>query len=422
MIKPMKRPIEPALMYLFRYFCAIASVYFAILWLYAVISAGWMWQAQLQFFSSFIFYLLLLGYLSWTWLENHLKRFFLPFGLAIATVYPVLSSSISQFIQAENELLMIISRSWLWMPVLLIPLVLIAWQYSFQSVLVFIIFTNLPELIVLLLVVDKLTFETMPLVSVPFIRAFAFGMVGHIVNNLVDTQRAQRRRLIQANVRLGQYTNTLEQLATSRERNRLASELHDTLAHTLSGLAVNLEAIKTVVPPAELEAQEMLDRALYTTRTGLDETRRALKALRAGPLEDLGLSLAMQMLVNGAAERANISVTFDCPQPAPALPVDVEQNLYRITQEALENIVRHANASHAMVKLAGAGGGVKLTICDDGSGFDPSKSGSDNRFGLRGLRERASLLGGRLDVTSQPGNGTEICFIWEPEHDKSTDL
>lgn len=416
MINQMSRPIEPNLMNLFRYFCGVASTYFAILWTFAIISSGWMWQTHLQYWGSFTFYLLLLAYLSWSWLERHMKRFYLPVGLALATLYPVATSSFGLF-ASEGDILAIISRSWLWLPVLFVPLVLIAWQYNFPSVLAFTIFTNLSELIVLLLVVDKITFRTMSLLGVPFIRAFAFGMVGHIVINLMDTQRSQRRKLVQANARMGQYANTLEQLATSRERNRLASELHDTLAHTLSGLAVNLEAIKTVVPPAEVEAQDMLDRALLTTRNGLDETRRALKALRAGPLEDLGLRLALKALIENAVGRANIPVEFDYPQSAPSLPVDVEQNLYRIAQEALENVVRHANASRAGVKLESANGGVRLSIRDDGSGFNPAARGNENRFGLRGLRERAEALGGRLDVTSQPGQGTEITFIWEPEHD-----
>lgn len=417
MINRMKRQTEPTLMYMFRYFCGVAVVYFAILWLYAIISTGWLWKTQVQFWSSFTFYGLLLGYLSWHWLEHRLRNLYLPIGLALATIFPVASSLFSQLAPGQNEILNVISRSWLWLPVLFVPLVLIAWQYNFRSVMVFIIFTNLPDLIVLLAVVDKITFETLTLVGVPVIRAFSFGMVGHIVNNLVETQHAQRRKLIQANVRLGQYANTLEQLATSRERNRLATELHDTLAHTLSGLAVNLEAIKTVVAPNNAEAQDMLDRALLTTRTGLDETRRALKALRAGPLEDLGLCLALQSLAENAAGRTGIQVTFECLQPLPDLPVDVEQNIYRIVQEALENIVRHANASHADVCLESDAAGITLTVRDDGAGFNAAAPGSENRFGLRGMRERAEILGGRLTLTSQPGQGTVIHFRWEPEYD-----
>jgi len=417
MINKMKRQTEPTLMYMFRYFCGVAVVYFSILWIYAIISTGWQWRTQVQFWSSFTFYGLLLGYLSWHWLERRLRNLYLPIGLALATIFPVASSLFSQLAPGQNAVLSVISRSWLWLPVLFVPLVLIAWQYNFRSVMVFTIFTNLPDLIVLLAVVDKITFETLTLVGVPVIRAFAFGMVGHIVINLVEMQRAQRRKLILANVRLGQYANTLEQLATSRERNRLATELHDTLAHTLSGLAVNLEAIKTVASSNNPEAQDMLDRALLTTRSGLDETRRALKALRAGPLEDLGLCLALHSLVDNASGRIGIQIAFDCSQPVPALPLDVEQNLYRITQEALENIVLHANAGNAAVRLESAGAGVTLTISDDGTGFDTTAPGRENRFGLRGLRERADILGGKLVITSQPGQGTEICFSWEPDHD-----
>ncbi len=417
MINKMKRQTEPTLMYMFRYFCGVAVVYFSILWIYAIISTGWQWRTQVQFWSSFTFYGLLLGYLSWHWLERRLRNLYLPIGLALATIFPVASSLFSQLAPGQNAVLSVISRSWLWLPVLFVPLVLIAWQYNFRSVMVFTIFTNLPDLIILLAVVDKITFETLTLVGVPVIRAFAFGMVGHIVINLVEMQRAQRRKLILANVRLGQYANTLEQLATSRERNRLATELHDTLAHTLSGLAVNLEAIKTVASSNNPEAQDMLDRALLTTRSGLDETRRALKALRAGPLEDLGLCLALRSLVENASGRIGIQIAFDCSQPVPALPLDVEQNLYRITQEALENIVLHANASNAAVRLKSASDGVTLTISDDGTGFDTTAPGRENRFGLRGLRERADILGGKLILTSQPGQGTEICFSWEPEHD-----
>ncbi len=417
----MNRSIEHALIHTFRYFCSVASIYFAILWVFAVISTGWVWQTQLQFGVSFIFYLLLLAYLSWSWLENRMKRFHLPVGLVLATVHPVASSALGQLVSG-SAMIEIISRNWLWLPVLFVPLVLIAWQYDFRAVMLFTIFTNLSELIVLLLVVEKITFETMPLLGMPFFQAFTFGMVGHIVINLMDTQRAQRRKLIQSNLRMSQYTYTLEQLATSRERNRLASELHDTLAHTLSGLSINLEAIKTVVASDDTEAQAMLDRALYTTRNGLDETRRALKALRAGPLEDLGLQLALKSLIENAAGRANLATEFDFPQTMPALPVDVEQNIYRITQEALENVLRHANASRVAVSLENFEKGIRLTISDNGSGFDPSEPGRENHFGLRGLHERAGFLGGTLRVTSQPGQGTEICFIWEQENDPSTDL
>lgn len=316
----------------------------------------------------------------------------------------------------------IISRSWLWLPVLLVPLVLIAWQYNFRAVLAYTIITNGLELIVLLVVIDKITVETLPILGVPFIRAFSFGVVGDIVCNLIDTQRLQKRRLIQANIKIGQAATTLEHLAVSRERNRLASELHDILAHTLSGLAVNLEAMKTLIEPDQTEVNAMLDRSLQATRLGLDETRRALKALHAQPLEELGLRLSTEYLVRDAAERAEIPINFIAPKQFPALPPDVEQSIYRITEEALENIVRHADAASAKVELSFTGNQLELTIQDDGHGFDPGAVDRNNRFGLRGMQQRASAVGAELEVNSQPEAGTTIHFVWEQYLDQSPDL
>lgn len=161
----------------------------------------------------------------------------------------------------------------------------------------------------------------------------------------------------------------------------------------------------------------MLDHSLNTTRLGLDETRRVLKALRAGPLEDLGLKLALQNLTQAASARCSIPVTLNCPDQLPVLPMDVEQSIYRITQEGLENIVRHANATQAAVNVEVAAEKLELTIHDDGVGFDPGRVPSEEKFGLRGLQERAASIGGKLVVESQPGSGTTIRFVWERFND-----
>lgn len=413
----MTRPIEPGLLRIFRYFAVVATVYFAILWAYAMVTAGWEWALQLQFWSGFAVYLGLAGYLSWNKLQNRLKRFYLPLGLVVSTLFPVLNNLYYLLAPGQASVDLIISRSWLWLPVLLVPLVLIAWQYNLRTVIGFTIFANGLELAVLLAVVDSIDYETISLLGVPLIRAFAFGIVGYIVTQLVETQRLQREKLMLANIRLGQYASTLDQLATSRERNRLASELHDTLAHTLSGLAVNLEAVDTILNPAETEAHTMLNHALRATRVGLDETRRALKALRARPIEDLGLRLALSNMTQAASDRAGIPITFTCPEVLPALPNDVEQCLYRITQEGLENIVRHANASQAGVTLGVDENKLSLALRDDGIGFDASLKLDEDRFGLRGLRERAAASGGQLEIHSQPGQGTRIQFVWEQLND-----
>ena len=417
MIKKMKRPVELGLLRVFRYFVGVAVVYFAILWGYTLFAAGWEESVQFQFLGNFVVYLGLYGYLTFPFMEHRLKKLFLPLGLLVAALFPVIGNFVYLLDPQQANIFNIINRSWLWLPILFVPLVLIAWQYNFKAVLFFIVFTNGLELIVLFAALDSFTYETLPLVSVPLIRAFAFGTVGYIVNILIETQRMQNQKLIQTNLRLNQYINTLEQLATNRERNRLATELHDTLAHTLSGLSINLEAIKTVVQPTQVEAQKMLDHSLHTTRLGLDETRRVLKALRAGPLEDLGLKLALHNLAQAASARCSIPVSLSCPDQLPVLPMDVEQSIYRITQEGLENIVRHANATQVAVNVEVATEKLELTIHDDGVGFDPGRATSEEKFGLRGLQERAASIGGKLVVESQPGNGTTVRFVWERFND-----
>lgn len=413
----MKRPIEPGLLHLFRYFTGVSVIYFAIIWLYALSDAGWAQSMRFQLWGNFIVYLGLFGYLNWSWIEQRLKQLYLPFGLATAAIFPIIGNFAYLMGPDQSDIYTIISRSWIWLPILVVPLVLIAWQYSYKVVLFYTIFTNGLELIVLLAVIEKLTTETISLASVPLIRAFAFGIVGFIVNTLVRTQRKQNHKLLQTNLRLNQYVNTLELLATTRERSRLAAELHDTLAHTLSGLSINLEAIKTIVNPKQTEAQTMLDHSLVITRSGLDETRRVLKALRAGPLEDLGLKKALSNLVETASMRSTTSFTFTCPDELPVLPMDVEQSIYRIVQEGLENIVRHAKAENASVIMKVTTESLELMIQDDGIGFTSGLETLDNRFGLRGLHERASAVGGILKVESKPNNGTIIQFGWERFYD-----
>ena len=417
MIKKMKRLIEPGLLHLFRYFTGVSVIYFAIIWLYALFATGWEQSMRFQLWGNFIVYLGLFGYLNWSFFQQRLKHLFLPIGLATAAIFPIIGNFAYLLDLNQANIYTIINRSWLWLPILFVPLVLIAWQYSYKIVLIYTIFTNGLELIVLLAVLDKLTYETISLVSVPLIRAFAFGIVGFIVNTLVRTQRKQNQKLIQTNLRLNQYVDTLEQFATNRERYRLAAELHDTLAHTLSGLSINLEAIKTVVDPSQTETQTMLDHSLTITRSGLDETRRVLKALRAGPLEDLGLKKALLNLVEEASMRCSIPIAFFCPDQLPVLPMEVEQSIYRIVQEGLENIVNHSKASNAFVRLEMISEKLELTLNDDGVGFTPGLGSLDGKFGLRGLQERAAAVGGRLTVESQIENGTSVRFIWERFND-----
>ncbi len=137
-----------------------------------------------------------------------------------------------------------ITNSYSLVPILIVPLVFIAWQYDRKHVLTYTIFTNVSDIAIAVVIAQGVSLENLPILSMPIIRGFAFVMVGFVVNQLSESSRRQKHRLLLANVQLSQYSNTLEHLAISRERNRLARELHDTTAHTLSGISVNLEASK----------------------------------------------------------------------------------------------------------------------------------------------------------------------------------
>ena len=426
MINCMKnRGIEPGLLRIFRYFTGIAMVYYAALVGYTAIQTG---QGdtipQIQSYVNFGINLILLGYLFGGWLERKLKTYYLPLALLVATVVPIFSNLI-YLAEPQEYAYLTIMRSWFLFPILVVPLVLIAWQYRFRYVVAFILFATIVEYSVLLPTVGPIYFETAPILGVPMIRAFAFGTVGHIVTRLIDTQRAQRKELIRANVQLSQYSNTLEQLATSRERNRLARELHDTLAHTLSGLAVNLEAIKIILGGDQHEVRNMLDHALRNTRDGLTETRRALKDLRAKQLEELGLGIAIRNQAHDAASRAGFALKLNISGNLADLTPDVEQCYYRIAQESLQNIVKHAHAEYASIKLVEDKGALIMVIADDGVGFnfaDFADVNLDENLGLRGMRERALMVGADLEVSSQPGEGTTIQLSMELAYDQGFDM
>ena len=417
------KAIEPGLLRVFRYFAGIAVIYFAFIAAYAIISTGEFFSPpQIGTYLNLATFSLLTLYLSWDWLRRKLKAFYLPIALGVATLYPIVNMLLFFPGQQQNDLISVIIASWSLFPILLIPLVLIAWQYGFRMVLAFTAFTAIFSVAVVWSAVGVINLETIPILGIPFIQAFAFGTVGHIVTRLMDSQKEQRKKLVQANIKLAEYARTQEQLAISRERNRLARELHDTLAHTLSGLTVNLEAIKLTVREDPQEAQHLIDEALNNTRFGLAETRRALKALRPQRLEELGLGMAIMNLAEDAAKRAGAELDMDVDIVLPEFPPDVEQGIYRLTQEALQNIVKHAEAQHITVRLKCRQRTLTLEVRDDGKGIsDELKDGTDS-MGVNLMKERAELIGGELEISSVPQKGTMVRLTMESNYGASINL
>jgi signal transduction histidine kinase len=158
----------------------------------------------------------------------------------------------------------------------------------------------------------------------------------------------------------------------------------------------------------------MLEQADETARTGLTEARRALQALRASPLDDLGLALALEEMAETAAQRAGARLDLHIQEKlGEGLSLAVEQGVYRIAQEMLENVVQHAGATSISVWLEDRGDRLELSVEDDGQGIDleaaePPEAADRERLGIRGMRERATLIGGKLEIASRPGKGTRV--------------
>jgi two-component system NarL family sensor kinase len=200
------------------------------------------------------------------------------------------------------------------------------------------------------------------------------------------------------------------QLGAVEERNRLAREIHDTLAQGLAGIALQLETADALLDAEQPErARAAVQKALGLARHNIEEARRSVLDLRAAPLEGRTLSEALDTLMRDYAAEWNWRASFAAVGGSTPLPVRVSAGLYRIAGEALTNIARHADAKTVTMQLTIQPEGAELTINDDGTGFDAesvNQGGSRERFGLIGLNERARLLGGTLELCSAPGDGT----------------
>lgn len=351
----------------------------------------------------------LLVYVSMPWLERQVDRFYLPIALIYSTVFSLLAQYLflTPHTDRGSE-----EGAWQLFLFLCVPLVLVSWQYGFKAVIVYCLFATLLDAVLVSLIrVDYELYEQ-TYHRLSLIRFLSFLMVGYVISRIMQQLRAERQALQAANRKLENHLATLEQLTVSRERNRVARELHDTLAHTLSGVAVQLEAVDSLWTSDRKQAHNLLRHSLRATRDGLTETRNAIQALRAAPLTDLGLVRALQDYAETTAARTGFQIEFDLPKALDGLPLEVEQCFYRIGQEALENAARHAGAKLVNVKVAGSASELCMEIADDGIGFDPQVAEAGRHFGLQGMRERAQLIHAALEVFSRPGEGTRLSLSW----------
>lgn len=225
-------------------------------------------------------------------------------------------------------------------------------------------------------------------------------------------ERAQEllRELETAHRQLRAYADRVEELTISQERERMARELHDTLAQGLAGLILQLEAADSHLEQGDpAQAHEVVQQAMRRARTTLDEARRAIQALRPAVLEDRSLIEALGREVDQFAEGTDVRAVLDVGAGSPHVSPQMAQDILRIVQESLSNVARHAYASHVLVRLAETERGLRVVVKDDGVGFEPAQAwGRPGCFGLAGMRERAERLGGALRVESEPDQGTTV--------------
>jgi len=193
--------------------------------------------------------------------------------------------------------------------------------------------------------------------------------------------------------------------AQERERERIARDLHDEVNQALTALLLRLAAVRRQAPDPEVAA-ELAEIGSLISRA-MSELLDLARGLRPTTLDDLGLKAALATLVEEVEREAGIAAGFEAEGELDGVPDDVQLVTYRVAQEAVTNVIQHADAGHLRVRLIGAAdGAIELRVSDDGAGYAGGRS--NERLGIAGMRERALLCGGELTVESEPGAGTRV--------------
>jgi two-component system sensor histidine kinase UhpB len=228
--------------------------------------------------------------------------------------------------------------------------------------------------------------ERVPVDGEPDVAALAQAF-----NEMLDRLERERRE-----------SARLALLSQEGERRRIARELHDEVGQTLTGVMLQVEGLSARIPE---QLREQLDELRETARRGTEDVRRIARRLRPEALEDLGLQSALAALATAFGEQAHVRVERRL-EPGATLSEEQELVIYRVAQEALTNVARHAGATRVELALERAGERMLLTVRDDGRGLTDGALSSSQ--GIRGMRERAMLIGAELAISGPPGGGTEV--------------
>jgi signal transduction histidine kinase len=221
------------------------------------------------------------------------------------------------------------------------------------------------------------------------------------ISHLTQTSQERGRLIVEleaAKAALEAAQRREAEVAVLRERERLARDLHDSLGHALVALSVQLEAVQRLYRVDPEQASVQVDEMKALTRSSMDALRRSLAGLRAPGLGDRVLGPALQALCIDLGERTGAQIHCQVDEGVNDLNATLAEALWRVTQEALTNVEKHAKASWVQVSLVCEPSGVVLRVHDDGIGLPPGSGSSPDHFGLRGMRERVEGLGGTLNL------------------------
>jgi two-component system sensor histidine kinase DegS len=224
----------------------------------------------------------------------------------------------------------------------------------------------------------------------------------------LEQQRLEREQLLSLLAEREEEIRLLRSMLAGVRRagqRQIARELHDGVAQHITAAYLHLQSLSGIYRPRSPESREALARAIELTRRAADEVRRVIAGSPPAPLDGRCLAEAIRVEAT-ALSRDGWQVTLHVADIG-SVPADIELALFRMTQEALQNVRRHAGLCRVWLNLERDGAQVRLTIADDGCGFDPRQTPAA-RFGLAGMRERVALLGGTIDIQSRPGAGTTI--------------
>jgi signal transduction histidine kinase len=230
--------------------------------------------------------------------------------------------------------------------------------------------------------------------------------VGLAIENSVLYEEAKQKEQLRGQLLSSVIT------AQEEERKRISRELHDEYGQTLTGVIMSMESLEDVISPGESRLKEKLGNAKSLVIRALEDIRRLTLDLRPSALDDLGLITAIRAYAQRHLESAGIEAKFESKGLSQRLAPAVETALFRIIQEAINNIVKHAEARNVRIQLSANGGKITVIVEDDGRGFDvdavlKSRVGTQS-LGLLGIQERTVLLGGTFTIKSEVGQGTQL--------------